>query len=63
MDRPNREDRFNYTKPGEFQILEMQCERCINKLPNPMVCSEYTERKPNYVLRVECGCPKFESKK
>lgn len=62
MSRPEREDRFNYTKPGEIKILTMQCERCKNRLANPMACSEYPERKPNCVLKVECDCPKFEPK-
>lgn len=63
MNRPEREDRFTYTKPEEIKILTMQCERCINRLEDSMVCTEYPERKPNCVLRVECDCPKFEPKK
>jgi len=62
MLRDYRDDRFNYTKPGEFKLKELQCTKCMHKLQNPMLCTEYPERKPNCVLKIECDCPKFEPK-
>jgi hypothetical protein len=60
MGERNRDDRFNYTKQGEFHILEMQCKSCKHKSSNPMVCKKFLERKPTSVLRVETDCSKFE---
>ena len=57
------QDRWAKLDKGQFEIKEMQCERCINKLQNPMVCTEFPDRKPSYVLKVEADCPKFEPKK
>ena len=48
---------------GEFTVKTLQCDECIHKQSNPMICEEYPERKPNCVLRVECDCPKFEPKR
>ena len=61
MSKEDRKDYFNYTEPGEFIILETQCEKCAHKLKNPVVCEEYTERKPAFVLRCEGECPKFKA--
>lgn len=62
MNRRKRDDYFNYTKPGEIEILEIQCERCKHKLANPKVCTKYPDGKPIGVLRAEEECPKFEKK-
>ncbi|HEX9061421.1 MAG TPA: hypothetical protein VF941_14670 [Clostridia bacterium] len=45
-----------------FEHKSLQCKQCTHKLQNPMVCTEYPERKPNCVLKIECDCPKFEPK-
>lgn len=60
MSKEDRKDYFNYTKPGELIISEIQCERCAHKLKNPLVCEEYPDRKPSFVMRDEGECPKFE---
>lgn len=57
--KPSRVDRFNYTRPEEIIIITLQCESCKNKLDDPMICTEYVERKPNGVLRAESDCPKY----
>ena len=56
------QDRWTKLDKGEFEIKEMQCENCINKLQNPMICKQFPDRKPNFVLKVEANCPKFKSK-
>ena len=56
------QDRWSKLDKGEFEIKEMQCENCINKLQSPMTCKKYPDRKPNFVLKVEANCPKYEPK-
>ncbi|HBF37150.1 MAG TPA: hypothetical protein DDW50_07500 [Firmicutes bacterium] len=64
MNTGNRDDRFNYTKPGEFTMLVMECETCEHQISsNPMACKKYPERKPNFVLRIEAKCPEFQQKR
>lgn len=56
-------DRWAKLDKGQFEIKSLQCKKCIHwSSSNPMVCTEYPERKPNCVLKVECDCPKFEPK-
>ncbi|MBA4496351.1 hypothetical protein ACFO25_15930 [Paenactinomyces guangxiensis] len=64
MDSRDRDDYFSWTKPGEIEFLEIQCETCKhNKLANPTVCTKYPDGKPVGVLRAEEKCPGFKEKK
>ena len=46
-----------------YTIKSMQCEKCVNKISDPMKCKEFPDGKPNYVMKVESDCPKFEQQK
>ena len=63
MIRPDRVDRFCYTKSEEIVIYTMQCEECIHKLSDPLKCAVYEDRKPTHVLKCEADCPDFKSSK
>lgn len=45
---------------GQFEIKEMQCVKCINRILNPLVCNKYPERKPLEVLKCKGECLKFK---
>ena len=55
-------DRFNYSNENEFEILEMQCEKCVYKHINPLTCEKFIVRKPSQILRCESLCSKFSAK-
>ena len=64
MSQRNRDDYFNYTKPGEFEFLEIPCEKCkYNQLKSPEVCKKYPTGKPIRVLSAEEDCPEFKEAK
>ncbi|MGA8943605.1 MAG: hypothetical protein WB502_12965 [Thermoactinomyces sp.] len=63
MSQRNRDDYFNYTKPGEFVFLEVPCEKCKYEMTDPEICKKYPQGKPMGVRRAEEDCPEFEEKK
>lgn len=56
------QDRWVKLDKGQFEIKEMQCETCMNKLRSPMKCKKFSDRKPSFVLKAEANCPEFEPK-
>lgn len=62
MSNEKNDNYLSYSEEGEFEILEMQCEKCLNKLSNPLICKKFHNKKPTYVLKCEEKCIEFEEK-
>ncbi len=56
------ENRWNKEDKGVWDTYTLLCDECTNKLPKPIVCSVYQERKPSDVLKGSTDCPKFTSR-
>lgn len=60
----SREDRFNWTNPGEVILMSTQCEQCAHRIESEFqVCKAYAEGIPNYVQRIEENCSRYHAKR
>lgn len=46
---------------GTFETYILLCDKCANKIPNPMACKAYPERKPSAVLGGARKCDGFNA--
>ena len=54
------QERWPKLDKGQFEIKEMQCENCLYKMKNPMICKKFPDRKPSFVLKVEADCIEYQ---
>ncbi len=55
------ENRWTKMDKGTWDTYTLLCDKCANKIANPMICKAYPDRKPSEVLKGSKNCPKFMS--